>query len=272
MLPVVLLMAAGTNAHSRGRRDTSDKITVRYDGSFPGGVAARRSIFADPRFQQGIEQNILRRYKHMEKLINFYDKTNDNITKYWTYGCWCFQMGDYPLRKGNGSPVDSVDSTCKKHKECYQCARNDGSKSGSTQPGECVPEETGYSFSAVIDPVTGQGNVECNNKVGSCKRNICECDKAFASRLPAAAASSDGWNGSHHAHYGGFNSKNSCLQRIHTPGGGHHVVQCCGSYPDRYPHRFNKDGSGSQCCGGKSVFSTDTHTCCDDNVVTHGSC
>ena len=36
-------------------------------------------------------------------------KSLNNITKYWTYGCWCFQMGDFPLRLGNGSPVDGVD-------------------------------------------------------------------------------------------------------------------------------------------------------------------
>ena len=85
--------------------------TLEYEGTFPGddGLSARRSIFADPRFQQGIEPSILRRYKHMEKLINFYDQSISNITKYWTYGCWCFQMGDYPLRIGNGSPVDDVD-------------------------------------------------------------------------------------------------------------------------------------------------------------------
>jgi len=94
-----------------GRRASAnaEKI-VKYDGNFPGGsISARRSIFADPRFQQGIEPNILRRYKHMEKLIGFYDGSLSNITKYWTYGCWCFQMGDYPLRNGNGSPVDDVD-------------------------------------------------------------------------------------------------------------------------------------------------------------------
>ena len=78
--------------------------------------------------------DLLRKYKHMESMIQFYDqvkklfwlnstltkqsckniinndiKSLNNITKYWTYGCWCFQMGDFPLRLGNGSPVDGVD-------------------------------------------------------------------------------------------------------------------------------------------------------------------
>merc|ERR1739848_889492 len=84
MLPVILFVAAGVSAHARGRRQASSDVTVRYEGNFPGGFTARRSIFADPRFQQGIEPNILRRYKHMEKLISFYDGSLQNITKYWT--------------------------------------------------------------------------------------------------------------------------------------------------------------------------------------------
>ena len=56
-----------------------------------------------------LQPNVLRRYKHLEKLIGFYDDSLSNITKYWTYGCWCFQMGNFPLRMGNGSPVDNVD-------------------------------------------------------------------------------------------------------------------------------------------------------------------
>ena len=41
----------------------------------------------------------------------------------------------------------------------------------------------------------------------------------------------------------------------------------------RFPYRFAKDGSGKQCCGGNVIFSTETHSCCRDNVVrTNGSC
>lgn len=264
MLPVILFVAAGVSAHARGRRQASSDVTVRYEGNFPGGFTARRSIFADPRFQQGIEPNILRRYKHMEKLISFYDGSLQNITKYWTYGCWCFQMGDYPLRKGNGSPVDNVDKICKQHKECYQCAKRDAGP-------ECNPEETGYRFSATIDPVTGSPTVQCTNPVGSCRRNICECDNAFASRLPGSASGSDGWTGAHHAHYGGFDTRTSCLARINTPGGKGHTVECCGTLPDRFPYRFAKDGTGKQCCDG-TIFSSDTHQCCDGTVRSNGSC
>jgi len=271
----ILICASLASAHSRGRRQAADDL--HYEGDFPAEarLSARRSIFADPRFQQGIEPNILRRYKHMEKLINFYDQSITNITKYWTYGCWCFQMGDYPLRIGNGSPMDAVDKVCKRQKECYQCAKRDAqerdvSNSGGLYDKDCLPEETSYRFKASYDPVTNDPVVKCINEVGSCQRNLCECDRAFAERLPEASSAEDGWTGAHHAHYGGFDSRTNCLARINKPGGDH-VVECCGEYPDRFPYRFQKNGQGKQCCKN-TIYNTETHTCCDEEVRTNGSC
>ena len=39
----------------------------------------------------------------------FYDNDLVSMTRYWSHGCWCFQMGDHPLRMGNGQPVDDID-------------------------------------------------------------------------------------------------------------------------------------------------------------------
>ena len=44
---------------------------------------------------------------------------------------------------------------CKRHKECYQCAKRDAGP-------ECTPEDTGYRFAATVDPVTGKPNVQCS--------------------------------------------------------------------------------------------------------------
>ena len=87
------------------------KKPLEYDGNFPSrGQFFRRSIFDNPQLAREINSdNLLRRYKHLEQLISFYDQGLSNITKYWSYGCWCFQMGDHPLRMGNGKPVDDVD-------------------------------------------------------------------------------------------------------------------------------------------------------------------
>ena len=71
------------------------------------------------------------------------------------------------------------------------------------------------------------------NPVGSCQRNICECDKAFASKLQGAAEDpADGWTEVHHAHYGGFDSRNQCLRKLGNPSDDKELV-CCGDYPDR---------------------------------------
>ena len=84
---------------------------LEYNGNFPDrGQFFRRSIFDNPQLAREINSdNLLRRYKHLERLISFYDQSLTNITRYWSYGCWCFQMGDHPLRMGNGVPVDDID-------------------------------------------------------------------------------------------------------------------------------------------------------------------
>ena len=84
---------------------------ITYDGNFPDrGQFFRRSIFDNPQLAREINSdNLLRRYKHLERLISFYDQSLTNITRYWSYGCWCFQMGDHPLRMGNGKPIDDID-------------------------------------------------------------------------------------------------------------------------------------------------------------------
>lgn len=69
------------------------------------------------------------------------------------------------------------------------------------------------------------------NKKGSCKRNICECDKAFASNLKA---NENLWL-FQNSQYSGFDQRANCLARISTPGGGGgHVEECCGEYPNRW--------------------------------------
>jgi hypothetical protein len=50
-----------------------------------------------------------RKYRNLEKMMTFIDTSSNNITRYWVYGCWCFQMGDYTMRQGIGKPQDDVD-------------------------------------------------------------------------------------------------------------------------------------------------------------------
>jgi len=97
---------------------------LHYEGEWPSsrgfGLTRReKSMFDDPRIISQLQSaqsaqsapvgSILRRYKHLESLISFYDQSITNITKYWSYGCWCFQMGDNPMQLGKGQPADPVD-------------------------------------------------------------------------------------------------------------------------------------------------------------------
>merc|ERR1711972_753266 len=54
----------------------------------------------------------------------------------------------------------------------------------------------------------------CLNAEGSCKRAICECDKALAYDLADAEGS---WNILHHARWGNFDAALNCER--HQPGG-----------------------------------------------------
>ncbi|CAG5102133.1 Oidioi.mRNA.OKI2018_I69.chr1.g157.t1.cds [Oikopleura dioica] len=235
--------------------------TTKFKGEFPvsGGPTGRGtpkiSIFDEPELRSVLSPNLLRRYSHMESMINFID-SQSNITRYWTYGCWCFQM-------------DNVDKTCKHHKDCYACVKADAGESSS-----CVPEETGYKFRAFYDSVTGKPEIECQNRPGSCRRNTCECDKALAMGLDPASSSDDGWNSAHHAFYGGFDSRTKCLGRMNTNHGSpNHFKQCCGEFPNRFPMRFANDGSGNQCCAGSKIYDSSIKECCSDGSVNAiGSC
>ena len=174
-------------------------------------------------------------------------------------------MGDYPLRIGNGQPVDSVDrweTVCVCFKlNHYFCPVFAKSKKSATDVLKKMPmfntakhvcrkrpdtsskhwltqSLVNHMSSAVSYPLNGCDlfttcPIFTENAVGSCERNICECDKAFAAKLPAAAGDpEDGWSEAHHAHYGGFDSRNQCMRKL-TPGGNDKELVCCGEYPDR---------------------------------------
>lgn len=247
----------GNSNNARNRRGAE----LHYEGEWPSsrgfGLTRReKSMFDDPRIISQLQSaqsaqsapvgSILRRYKHLESLISFYDQSITNITKYWSYGCWCFQMGDNPMQLGKGQPADPVDLLCKNQKTCYRCAHKDEKEAGGEA---CLPEETSYKFEASHDPVTGQPVVKCLNKKGSCRRNICECDNEFGKKLQAASASNQ-WN-VENSQYGGFDQRQKCLARIGGGGGmgGINNEQCCGEYPNRFTFNGNKN----QCCEGKVV-------------------
>ena len=71
------------------------------------------------------------------------------------------------LIKGLGNPYGVVDMGCHVWKQCLKCAE-------SLYGEECTAQNIKYN----VDLVNGQ--YECKNAPGTCRKAICECDLAFA--------------------------------------------------------------------------------------------
>jgi hypothetical protein len=92
--------------------------------------------------------------------------------KYWAYGCNCHVLGDRPMSDpGFGPPVDELDTVCKAYKDCLKCVREEHGP-------QCIGEFIAYDYSLVRDG--GKKRPVCNDRPGTCKRGLCECDAMFA--------------------------------------------------------------------------------------------
>ncbi|XP_069096390.1 basic phospholipase A2-like isoform X2 [Pleurodeles waltl] len=86
------------------------------------------------------------------------DVTGKTSFPYYTsYGCHCG-------KGGAGMPVDATDWCCWTHDCCYEKLGLEG----------CSPKTEYYRYQVY------KGIVVCGGYPKSCKRNICECDKAAA--------------------------------------------------------------------------------------------
>ena len=70
-----------------------------------------------------------------------------------------------------------------------------------THDGKCRGEEVGYAADLLIDQETGKKSIVCTNRAGSCRKNICECDKRLAMQF---ALHEDSWNQDLHTNKGNF--------------------------------------------------------------------
>jgi hypothetical protein len=117
----------------------------------------------------------LKKYELLKNMMVYLQENDGRVfSRFSQYGCWCFQSFDYDFWKGQGYPKDGIDKTCRKLSLCYHCIAQDFE--------ECNPEST-YSFVGLEDVVTKDRVIQCLDEEGSCKRNICECDKKFAEGL-----------------------------------------------------------------------------------------
>ncbi|CAF1180545.1 unnamed protein product [Didymodactylos carnosus] len=87
--------------------------------------------------------------------------TNTSALNYIGYGCWC-GFG------GSGQPMDATDECCKNHDHCYE--KYDTGMFG------CFPYTATYAWK--VDEHTG--TVQCVDQEGTCKYNVCMCDKTVS--------------------------------------------------------------------------------------------
>jgi len=111
------------------------------------------------------------KYPMFQRLVRFYNR-EFHPQQHWAYGCNCMMMVDErSMEKSSfGAPVDDLDKSCKKLKDCYKCVKDEFGSS-------CTPEKTEYDIF-----FRGQ-EVLIGNRPGTCERALFECDHQYAKSL-----------------------------------------------------------------------------------------
>lgn len=216
---------------------------------------------------------------HRKRLINSQVTSKSNgaawYFQYHDYGCYCVAPSD--PKKNRGRPVDAIDSACKRHNMCYQCAYADFSNARR----ECNPKQMGYQYRINKNVETGNIKIECTNSQDTCAYATCMCDKALADELGNLAmkgtlAEKDNRNydaakcgasptrsdpspeGVFNDDMGAFDFENQ-ITFLTEPEGADVPQQCCGVYPQRFPYK----SSTHECCsiGGATEELKPLGTC-----------
>ncbi|CAG5094455.1 Oidioi.mRNA.OKI2018_I69.XSR.g13571.t1.cds [Oikopleura dioica] len=210
---------------------------------------------------------------------------NKFISIFKKYGCHCWPRGRTILG-GQGRPKDEVDRTCKRLYNCHKC--NFINSSGS-----CSPDATQYKVRG-YESAPGVRVLSCGDAEGSCERNLCECDLAFALDMAEKVQPDtlDEVAESDNAKSNGFRADESCqvqgnsfskgFQRAHHTFSEdyqlakevnvHNGFACCGDSFENYsPYRPEM---GQRCCNKMNVYSLGKNqVCCRDGTIAeNGEC
>jgi len=161
------------------------------------------------------------------------------------YACHCFP-GNNRVAGGAGPAQDGIDNLCKKLSRCHKCIEGDYGISAFNA--EWDADLGKYRWSADLN-----GDITCAANTEQFKRDLCECDAAFATAMGAQWVDAEWDNGM----WG--NRKNTGYtmdyDNVCVGSQGQTQTECCGAYPDRQP------------------FQALSHECCaDGSVATVGSC
>lgn len=78
----------------------------------------------DPTFSEKISRQKYRKMKHMAEVVAYF-QTDRSFSKFYEYGCHCWQDRSGMMLSGGGKPVDAIDKSCMQHKQCSKCAKID---------------------------------------------------------------------------------------------------------------------------------------------------
>jgi len=200
------------------------------------------------------------------KIAVLWLQNEQKFGRYCYYGCYCLPEGSHNIAAGGyGIPLDDIDRSCFEFKQCYKCllAEHAGDHKGIGEEGICAGEEHSYKMDLFKD-INGEKHIECTNKLGSCRRNICECDKALSEKL---ARYEETWDESYHTNKGGFVREDFCHKK-NGPGNPSSLTagscpcetcpcpeQCCG---DKTTFPFNQPKSANNCCDGSEAKAAGT--------------
>jgi len=190
-----------------------------------------------------------RKFRNLKILVLFL-QAEKKFGKYCYYGCHCLPEGSHDLAQGGfGVPKDNIDKSCRRFGQCYKCLLEEHKDdefniSGNTV---CKGEEIGYQVD-LIDDVNGFNgrSIICLNKPGSCRRNICECDKQLAESL---AQYESEWVETYHSRRGDFERESEC--EVPQGPSGAQFEECCG---DRTTFPLNEPRNSAQCCDGPKSY------------------
>lgn len=189
-----------------------------------------------------------RRFKDFKAMfLHFF--THEQLTSIYGYGCYCLNLGDRPLSgmMTGVEPVDDVDELCFQWTKCNRCTTFDHGD-------QCTPETVKYNFK-----IGKADTITCTDAPGTCKYNICECDRWSVMNLQKVVGSKqiiDTTDDRYLAHKG-FIAENQCRNKVRS-NRGPMKMNCCGEYPKRFP--FNENAR--QCCNGRV---TSTNECVDSS-------